>query len=143
MTRSPIKKSATKKRSVKKKSVKKSSDKKNAVKKKTLKKSQKSVSRKSASTGNNVVLKAVLVINDAKALYAELGKRLEAKKDISVDASAVEMVDTAILQLLLVFIRKSKLQNISVEWVRPSQEFLSRSETLNLTSLLGLSEGQG
>ena len=150
MAKTSVKKSATKKRVVKKKAIsespakksttKKSPAKKSTAKKKVVRKIQKPVTRKSASTGNEIALKAVLVINDAKTLYAELGKKLEAKKDILIDASAVEMVDTAILQLLLAFIRKSQLQNISVEWVKPSQEFLSRSETLNLTSLLGLSE---
>ena len=143
MAKSSIKKSTAKKRVVKKKSARKSTAKKSAVKKKSVKKSQKTVSRKPANAGNEIVLKAVLAINDAKALYAELGKKLETKKDISIDASAVEMVDTAILQLLLAFTVKSQLQNVSVNWVKPSQEFLSRSETLNLTRLLGLSEARG
>jgi anti-anti-sigma regulatory factor len=143
MAKSSIKKSATKKRVVKKKAARKSPAKKAAVKKKVARKSQKPMSRKPVKAGNKIVLKAVLAINDAKALYAELGKKLETKKDISIDASAVEMVDTAILQLLLAFARKSQLQNVAVKWVKPSHEFLSRSETLNLTKLLGLSEAQG
>lgn len=143
MAKSSIKKSATKKRVVKKKATRKSPAKKSPVKKQAVKKSQKPMSRKSAKAGNKIVLKAVLAINDAKALYAELGKKLETKKDISIDASAVEMVDTAILQLLLAFTQKSQLQNVAVKWVKPSQEFLSRSRTLNLTRLLGLNEVQG
>lgn len=142
MAKSSIKKSATKKR-IKKNTSRKSLTKKSVVKKKIVKKSHKSMSRKSAGAGNKIVLKAVLAINDAKSLYAELSKKLEIKKGISIDASAVEMVDTAILQLLLAFVQKSKLQNIAVEWVKPSHEFFSRSETLNLTSMLGLSEAKG
>ena len=143
MAKSSIKKSATKKRVVKKKSTGKSPATKSAVKKKVAKKNQKPMSKKPVKAGNKIVLKAVLAINDAKALYVELGKKLETKKDISIDASAVEMVDTAILQLLLAFTQKSQLQNIAVKWVKPSQEFLSRSETLNLTKLLGLSGAKG
>jgi len=143
MAKSSIKKSATKKRAVKKKTIRKSPAKKSPVKKETVKKSQKQVRTPPARAGNKIVLKAVLAINDAKALYAELGKKLETKKDISIDASAVEMVDTAILQLLLAFTQKSQLQNVAVKWEKPSREFLSRSETLNLTRLLGLSEAQG
>lgn len=143
MAKSSIKKSATKKRVVKKKAIRKSPAKKSPVKKETVKKSQKPVRKPPAMAGNKIVLKAVLAINDAKALYAELGKKLETKKDISIDASAVEMVDTAILQLLLAFTQKSQLQNVAVKWVKPSREFLSRSETLNLTRLLGLSEARG
>ena len=143
MAKSSIKKSVTKKRVVKKKSIRKSSANKSAAKEKSVRKSQKPVGRKPVVAGNKIILKAVLVINDAKSLYAELGKKLETKKDISIDASAVEMVDTAILQLLLAFTRKSQLQNIAVKWVKPSQEFLNRSEALNLTRLLGLSEACG
>ncbi len=143
MAKSSIKKSVTKKRVVKKKTINKSSAKKSAVKKKTVSKKRKPTARKSAGAENKIVLKTVLAISDAATLYAELGKKLETENDISIDASAVEMVDTAILQLLLAFVKKSQLHNVVVKWVKPSREFLSRSETLNLTMLLGLSEAQG
>jgi len=143
MVKNSIKKRATKKRVVKKKVISKSPAKKNAVKKKAANKSRKSTARKSVGARNKIVLKTVLAISDAKALYAELGKKLEEKKGISIDASAVEMVDTAILQLLLAFIRKSQLHNVVVKWVKPSQEFLRRADALDLTKSLDLGEAQG
>lgn len=143
MAKSSVKKSATKKRVVKKKVISKSPAKKSTVKKKAANKNRKLTARKPVGARNKIVLKTVLAISDAKALYTELGRKLEEKKGVSIDASAVEMVDTAILQLLLAFIQKSQLHNVVVKWVKPSKEFLSRSEALNLTKLLGLGEAQG
>jgi len=143
MAKSSVKKSATKKRVVKQKAISKSPPKKSAVKKKTASKKRKSTAKKPARVENKIVLKTVLAISDAKTLHTELGKKLKAKKGISIDASAVEMVDTAMLQLLSAFIKRSQLDSVVVKWVKPSREFLSRSETLNLTKLLGLSEAQG
>ena len=138
MAKSSIKKSATKKRVVKKKAVRKSTAKKSVVKKKVARKSQKPISKKPVMAGNKIVFKAVLAINDAKALYAELGKKLEIEKDISIDASAVEMADTAILQLFFAFTVEVKSQNRQVIWVKPSDEMMSRVTTLNLQAGLGL-----
>jgi anti-anti-sigma regulatory factor len=142
MTKKSATKNTAKKRAVKKKTAKKSPVKKSAVKKKSVKKSQKLTKKKSAKAmaSNEIELKSVLAVSDASVLYAELGQKLGETKDILINASRVEMVDTAILQLLLAFIKKSQSQNVAVEWVKPSQEFLSRSETLNLTGMLGLGE---
>jgi len=137
MAKSSVKNSVTKKSLAKKKATGKSSAKKSTVKKKTVQK------RRASTARNKIALKSVLAISDAKMLYVELGKKLDEKKGISIDASAVEMVDTAILQLLLAFIQKTRLNNVMVKWIKPSQEFLSRSEALNLTSLLGLGEAPG
>lgn len=142
MSKSSIKKVVTKKRVVKKKVVSKSPAKKTVARKAAVSKNRKSTSKKPARAGSKIVLKVVLAISDAKALHTELGEKLEAKKDVSIDASSVEMVDTAILQVLLAFIKKAQLQSMAVKWINPSQEFLSRSETLNLTGVLGVSEAQ-
>ena len=152
MSKSSVKKVATKKHVVKKKAIGKKPARKRVTEKKAAKtpvarkasveKNKKSTSKNPARAGSTIVLKVVLAINDAKALHTELGEKLEAKKDISIDASAVEMADTAILQLLLAFVQKSQLQNLAVKWINPSQEFLNRSETLNLTGMLGLGEAK-
>lgn len=133
-----IRSRSVKKNAVKEKTIKSSSVKKNTVKEKANKKDQKPVARSPAKTENKITLNSVLAINDAKTLYAELGDMLKAKRDIFIDASAVEMVDAAILQMLLAFIQKSQLQSISVTWVKSSKEFVSRAEILDLTGALGL-----
>lgn len=138
MPTSSIKKSATKKSAPKKTSTRKSAPKKSGVNKKTVKKSH-----KSKSTDNNALtLSPVLAINDNKKLYIELGKILDNKKKITIDASAVTMIDTAILQLLLAFIQKAKSKSIAVDWMKPSEEFISRVDMLNLTGKLGLQESR-
>lgn len=136
--KSPVKKGPAKKRTTRKSPAKKS-----VAKKKVAKKNKKLTARSPAKTGNKIVLNSVLAVNDAKTLYTELGNMLEARKDILIDASAVEMVDSAILQLLSAFINKAQLGGPGVTWVKPSKEFLSRSETLDLTDMLGLKGKQG
>jgi len=82
-------------------------------------------------------LDPVLVINNAKALSGDLEKLIKSNEDINIDASAVEMVDTAILQLLLTMTIKIKSSNHQVHWINPSAIFISN------TSLLGMSEPLG
>ena len=100
-------------------------------------------SEQPAETGNKkdetmLNLPDVFGIAQAEIMYQEIKELLSSEDEVKIDGSAVEMVDTAILQLLLAFIQKATLQNILVTWVKPSQAFLSRSDTLNLTGLLGL-----
>ena len=99
---------------------------------------------KNVTTETNILpeakinLDSVLVINDAQTMYTRLGALLESKQDITIDASAVEMVDTAILQLFFAFTVKVKSQNREVIWIKPSDEMMSRVTTLNLQAGLGL-----
>ena len=86
----------------------------------------------------NIKLDSVLVINDVQTMYAQLDTMMESKQNITIDASAVEMLDTAILQLLLAFVIKIKAQNRDVIWIKPSAEMISRAATLNLQARLGL-----
>ena len=71
-------------------------------------------------------------------MYTQLNSMLESKQDITIDASAVEMLDTAILQLLLAFVNKIRSQNREVVWIKPSEEMINRATTLNLQAGLGL-----
>jgi len=71
-------------------------------------------------------------------MYTQLNSLLELKQDITIDASAVEMLDTAILQLLLAFVNKIKAQNRQVVWIKPSEEMINRAIMLNLNAGLGL-----
>ena len=71
-------------------------------------------------------------------MYTQLNSMLESKQDITIDASAVEMLDTAILQLLLAFVNKIRAQNREVVWIKPSEEMINRATTLNLQAGLGL-----
>ena len=85
-----------------------------------------------------MVLESIITISDAQAMYTQLNSLLKSKQDITIDASAVEMLDTAILQLLLAFVNKIRAQNREVVWIKPSGELINRATTLNLQTGLGL-----
>ena len=145
-----IKKTKTTKQAVKKVQTKKVQAKKVQTKKVQAKKVQtkkcvkKSLPENDTSKAKKILhenlikLDSVLVINDAQKFYAQLSALLESKQDITIDASTVEMLDTAILQLLLAFVIKAKAQNREVLWIKPSEEMISRVTTLNLQAGLGL-----
>lgn len=123
------KKVAAKKAAVKKNTRKRVSSKKKGVEK-----------HKSDNSLDNVVLAldSALVINNADAFYDLLEKYIDKQQDISIDASAVEIIDTAILQLLLAFVLKLQSLNIKVRWTNPSKEIRGRAATLGLLEVLGL-----
>jgi len=130
--RSSVKKagSSTKKKKVttkKTKPAKSSAQKKSAKPKKTRKDSNKTL-----------ILNAVLVINNARPLSQEFSQLIKTNEDISIDASAVEMIDTAILQLLLATTIKIKSSNHKVNWIKPSEKFIASASLLGLSEPLGI-----
>lgn len=116
--------------------------KKSAVKKKRAP-AKKTANRPRAKTAASkkpstptITLDSVAVINNAKALYEELRKVIDT--DVNIDASAVEMIDTAILQLLYVFVTKVTSNNHKINWINPSDEFISRARLIGLSRNLGI-----
>ena len=110
--------------------------KKSATAKKTAKNSRaKSAASKKPLT-HTLTLDSVAVINNAKALYEEFGKLTNT--DVNIDASAVEMIDTAILQLLYAFFIKVTSSNHKINWINPSDEFISRARLIGLSRNLGI-----
>ena len=97
----------------------------------------------SASTTNKPVathtltLDSVVVINNAKSLYQTLAE-IDDDSDVTIDASAVEMIDTAVLQLLFAFTKKVQTGNHQISWINPSDEFVSRADLLGLSQHLGI-----
>ena len=122
------------------KAIKKTKNKKTKRKKAKAKTNQKNKTqkRKVKADKTNLVLDSIITINDAQTMYTHLNSLLELKQDITIDASAVEMLDTAILQLLLAFVNKIKDQNRQVVWIKPSEEMINRATTLRLQAGLGL-----
>lgn len=135
-------KTKTKKRVAgrKKRTIKKKSSVKKVVKA-TVKKTGKTSKKKDASNGKRkYVLDSVLVINNAHTMHEQFIALIKTKKNVVIDASSVEMVDTSILQLLLAFVKKLHAEDLKVSWMNPSNELLSRAEMLNLTEKLCLTE---
>jgi anti-anti-sigma regulatory factor len=120
-----------------KKTIKKSG-KASASGKKGAKKSRKN---KDVSSGERrYVLDSVLVINNSNTIHGQLNALINAKKDIVIDASSVEMTDTSVLQLLLAFVKKLHAEGLKVTWVSPSRELLNRAEILGITEQLDLGD---
>lgn len=86
----------------------------------------------------SLIFDSVLVINDAKSLKQKINQLVESNDDISIDASAVEMIDTAILQLLLAATIKIRSSNHKINWINPSDKFISNASLLGLTESLGI-----
>jgi anti-anti-sigma regulatory factor len=86
-----------------------------------------------------LVLDPVLVINSASELHDKFSSVLDkSHKEIVIDASLVEMIDTAIIQLLFSLISALKSNAIEVKWRSPSAEFVSRVRSLGLSDIFGL-----
>jgi len=84
----------------------------------------------------NIKLQSELNIRQVAELKEQLNNALSAG-DIVLDASAIEVVDAAGLQLLLAFIQQARLKNITIQWGDLSDSFL------NAVKLMGLSDGLG
>ncbi|MDT8282404.1 MAG: STAS domain-containing protein [Gammaproteobacteria bacterium] len=134
-------KSTVKKKRVatKKATTRKTASKKNAAIDKLAAKTPVKTDEKESTSNEMIVLSPVLIINNAKALSLDLSQLLQSSNDITIDASAVEMIDTAILQLLLAVTNKVKSAKHEVHWPNPSATFISTVNILGLSKPLGIS----
>jgi anti-anti-sigma regulatory factor len=135
----PGQKASKKKTVTAKPAIKKNTPKKKAAKK-ASKKTQKKTEPKTLPN-KTMVLNPVLVINNAKSLSQDFTQLLQNNGDINIDASSVEMIDTAILQLLLAVTNKVKTSKHEVHWLNPSDIFISNVTLLGLSESLGLPQG--
>jgi anti-anti-sigma regulatory factor len=93
---------------------------------------------KSNSHLGNIVLDPVITITEAGSLYKNLQSYIDSEGDVTIDASKVQMIDMAGLQLLLVFSRElGKLQR-KVQWQSPSSVFMQAAELMDLSRRLRL-----
>ncbi len=92
----------------------------------------------SAESGNCYRFDAVLAINTVGALHADLAHLLAGETSVVLDASAIETIDTAAIQLLLAFVRELHAQHRTVNWQTPSQTISSTIALLGLTQTLGI-----
>ncbi len=85
---------------------------------------------------SKITLDATLNIQTVGILYDQFEKMFDTQKTIEIDASSVESIDTASLQLITVFKQAGiKLQKeISIDF--PSDKFIEAAEILGLAELL-------
>lgn len=126
----------------KKPGKKQASSKKKPKKKSTPEKSGDKASPVSAEAktkaSNRLVLESSLVINNASVFYESLKKLAADEQTIEIDASKVEIIDSAILQLLFAFVLDLSEKHISLSWHKPSENLLHKASILGLTENLGL-----
>jgi anti-anti-sigma regulatory factor len=80
----------------------------------------------------------VLDIAHIGAFRERLEALLAAPRPLILDASGVERVDTAVLQLLTVFVRAAQRRGMALTWRQASEVFLRSAVLLGLDGELGL-----
>ena len=96
---------------------------------------------KESSQAGPVVLKPQQDIKSIAELQEQLGDAFGAGSDVVVDASRVEAIDTAALQLLAAFANSMREQSRTVDWKDPSPCFREMAELTDISSVLRLDEG--
>lgn len=77
-------------------------------------------------------------LRDAMALKATLIGALDVATAVSIDASAVERIDTATLQLLLAFVRDRQRMNLACQWIGVTTALSEAASMLGLCQALQL-----
>lgn len=102
-------------------------------------------SRKKRATGtaensNSRVLqlKGRLGIHEVNELKTKLSGFLDAKRNLILDASKVEKIDTSTLQVLAAFYRSATAKGIEIKWRNPNIRLLHAAELLGISGPLGL-----
>ena len=87
---------------------------------------------------SSITLGAEYDITQAKAMAKELQTVLKRGVPIAMNARQVEHIDTAILQLLLMFRHAADAKQVTFEWQKPSEPLLRLAKMLDLTEEMGL-----
>jgi len=91
---------------------------------------------------SEIALASNCTVKDAVALKKTLVAVKDVAQAVIINASAVERVDTATLQLLCSFVRERVGKDREVTWREPSASIIQASKLLGLTELLCLSNVQ-
>jgi ABC-type transporter Mla MlaB component len=95
-----------------------------------------------AIVGNAPLRLGSTTLRDVTALQAELAERLDDSGIVQIDASAVQRIDTATLQLLAAFVRDLRADARMVEWTECSAVLRRAAHALGLASALDLAVEQ-
>lgn len=98
------------------------------------------VPRGKAARGTPLVLQPECTLADATALKEALCARLAHNETVTLDATAVERIDTATLQLLAAFVRDRRLAGRAVMWRGVSEAIVGAAQLLGMVSMLSLGE---
>ncbi len=85
-----------------------------------------------ATSADVLKLPTLCTISAVEQLRALLLQRIEEPEALRLDATAVERIDTAGLQLLIAFLRDRKARQAKVIWVGCSDPLLRAAQTLGV-----------
>jgi anti-anti-sigma regulatory factor len=79
-----------------------------------------------------------LDISGARDLYDTLQAALGVQCPVVLDATCVERIDTAVLQMLCAFVRDAQASGMVVQWRQPSPALENAARLLNVRPCLAL-----
>lgn len=85
-----------------------------------------------------LVLQADCTLAEADSLQAALTGLLEEPRTVTLDAGAVQRIDTAALQLLAAFVRDRRLAGRIVGWREAERTLEPAARLLGMSDMLGL-----
>ena len=89
---------------------------------------------------NALILQAECTLAESAGLKSALCALLANAEPVTLDAAAVERIDTATLQLLAAFVRDRRLAGGAIEWRSVSAAVREAARLLGMDSMLSLSE---
>lgn len=88
---------------------------------------------------SSITLPASLTIQSVAADHKDLSERItEIEASVQIDASAVEEIDTAGMQLLLALVNEFNTQSVKAEWQSPSEVLIQTASILGMSEALAL-----
>lgn len=85
-----------------------------------------------------IVLKGMLDVGETRAAHGRLGEALTRALPIELTASGLERIDTAGLQLLVVFLRTARDRGLTLRWSDVGSPLMNSAQLLGLTEALEL-----
>ena len=82
----------------------------------------------------------IMNIADVTEMQGELLAMLDKGGEVIIDASRIERIDTAMLQVLCAFGEDARGRGIKLEWREPSEYFIESARQLDLAACLGLEQ---
>ena len=95
-------------------------------------------STRASGSSETIVLAEDLELADAAGLQEEWRKLTEKKCDLTVDGAQVRVIDTSVLQLLVVLWCEARKKKIRVSWSKASVTLRESAALLGLADMLDL-----
>ena len=92
------------------------------------------------AAGSNIECGEIVDISSVSELYQKLNEVLEDDGAVTLNAGAIERIDTAALQMFACFMQEIIKRNRDVSWKAPSEALRRSADFLGMTQVLKLNE---